>query len=158
MFCVNYIKRNVLDLVLLRNTSETNVRKFDVLQIIQCRKLLNFGIFSLKKATVKIKKVHGKKLDICLKNASNFSLYRRGYIRFARGLLINPIKRRQNGDISRHFSHNALRPSPVLELPGHVTICRRFWRHPRPAQSEYNKQNFFFTKSWKLIQLRDFHR
>ena len=84
MFCVNFIKRNDLDLVLLRNTSETlDIRCATNNTVPKIAELWNF--FS-QKSHGKNQKVHGKKLDICLKNASNFSLYRRGYIRFARGL------------------------------------------------------------------------
>ena len=64
-------------------------------------KIAELWTFFSQKGHGKNQKVHGKKLDICLKIASNFSLYRRGYIRFARWLLINPIKRRQK---RRHFT------------------------------------------------------
>ena len=64
-------------------------------------KIAELWNFFSQKSHGKNQKVHGKKLDICLKNAWNFSLCRRGYIRFARGLLINPIKRRQK---RRHFT------------------------------------------------------
>ena len=49
--------------------------------VLRIAELWNF--FS-QKSHGKNQKVHGKKLDICLKIASNFSLYRRLYIRFAR--------------------------------------------------------------------------